>query len=98
MQKNQRSKHQHPLDYQESKSVPEKHLLLLLTTPKFIVWITINWKILQEIGIPDHITCLLRNLCADQAARVRTRHTIGCKLGKEYIKDVCCHRAYLTFM
>ena len=29
------------------------------------VWITTNWKILKEMGIPDHLTCLLRNLCAD---------------------------------
>ena len=32
------------------------------------------WKILKEIGIPDHLTCLLRNLYADQEATVRTRH------------------------
>ena len=39
-----------------------------------IVWITINWKILKEMGIPDHLTCLLRNLYADQEGRVRTEH------------------------
>ena len=38
------------------------------------VWITINWKILEEMGIPDHLTCLLRNLYADQEATVRTGH------------------------
>ena len=38
------------------------------------VWITINWRILKEIGIPDHLTCLLRNLCACQEATVRTGH------------------------
>ena len=38
------------------------------------VWITTNWKILKEMGIPDHLTCLLRNLCADQGATVRTGH------------------------
>ena len=38
------------------------------------VWITINWKILQEMGIPDHLTCLLRNLYAGQEAAVRTGH------------------------
>ena len=32
------------------------------------------WKILKETGLPDHLTCLLRNLCADQEATVRTRH------------------------
>ena len=37
----------------------------LLTMPKsLIVWITTNWKVLQEMGIPDHLTCLLRNLYA----------------------------------
>ena len=44
------------------------------------------WKILKEMGIPDHLTCLLRNLCAGQEAAVRTRHTeqwTGSKLGKE---------------
>ena len=35
------------------------------------------WKILQEMGIPDHLTCLLRNLCAGQAATVRTGHRTG---------------------
>ena len=39
-----------------------------------IVWITTNWKILQEMGIPDHLTCLLRNLYAGQEATVRTGH------------------------
>ena len=38
------------------------------------VWITINWKILKEMGIPDHLTCLLRNLYADQEATVRNEH------------------------
>ena len=44
-----------------------------LTTPKpSTVWITTNWKILKEMGIPDHLTCLLRNLYAAQEATVRT--------------------------
>ena len=38
------------------------------------MWITTNWKILKEIGIPDHLTCLLRNLYAGQEATVRTEH------------------------
>ena len=47
----------------------------LLTMPKpLTVWTTINWKILKEIGIPDHLTCLLRSLCASQEAIVRTGH------------------------
>ena len=57
------------------------------------------WKILKEMGIPDHLTCLLRNLYAGQEATVRTRHgTTGSKFRKEYIKAVYCHPAYLTYM
>ena len=57
------------------------------------------WKILNEMGIPEHLTCLLRNLYADQEATVRTGHGTwtGSKLGKEYIKAVYCHPAYLTY-
>ena len=52
---------------------------LLLTIPKpLIVWITKNWKILKEMGIPDYLTCLLRNLYAGQEATVRTLYgTMG---------------------
>ena len=47
----------------------------LLTIPKpLTVWITTNWKILQEMGILDHLTCLIRKLYADQEATVRTKH------------------------
>ena len=47
----------------------------LLTMPKpLTVWITTNWKILKEMGIPDHLTCLLRNLYAGQEVTVRSRH------------------------
>ena len=52
-----------------------KTSISLLTMPKpLTVWITTNWKILKETGIPDHLTCLLRNLCADQEGTVRTEH------------------------
>ena len=58
----------------------------LLTMPKpLTVWITVNWKILQEMGIPDHLTCLLKNLYAGQEATVRTGHgtTDWFQIGKE---------------
>ena len=38
------------------------------------VWITTNWKIVKEMGIPDHLSCLLRNLYAGQEATAKTRH------------------------
>ena len=57
----------------------------LLTMPKpLTVWITINWKILQKMGIPDHLTCLLRNLYAGQEVTVGTgnRTTDWFQIGK----------------
>ena len=67
----------------------------LLTMPKpLAVWIMTNWKILQEMGIPDHLTCLLRNLYAGQEGTVRTGHGTM----EWYIKAVYCHPAYLTSM
>ena len=58
------------------------------------------WKILQEMGIPDHLTCLLRNLYAGQEAIVRTGHgtTHWFKIGKGVCQAACCHCAYLTYM
>ena len=59
------------------------------------------WKILKEMGIPDHLTCLLRNLYAGQEATVGTRHgtTDWFQIGKGmYIKAVYCHPAYSTYM
>ena len=47
---------------------------LLTTSKPLTVWMTTNWKIFQETGIPDHLTCLLRNLYAGQEAPVRTGH------------------------
>ena len=56
------------------------------------------WEILKEMGIPDYLTCLLRNLYAGQVATVRTGQGTGSKLGKQYVKAVYCHPAYLTYM
>ena len=57
------------------------------------------WKILKVVGIPDHLTCLLRNLYAEQEATIRTGYgTTGSKLGKDYIKSVYWNHACLTYM
>ena len=50
------------------------------------------------MGLPDHLPCFLRNLDAGQEAAVRTGHGTGFKSGKEYVKAVHCHLAYLTYM
>ena len=54
------------------------------------------WKILKEMGIPDHLTCLLRNLYADQEAELDMEQQTGSKSVKEYVKAVYYHPAYLT--
>ena len=58
------------------------------------------WKILKEMGIPDHLTCLLRNLYAGKKQQLEPdmEQQTGSKLGKEYVKAICCHPAYLTYM
>ena len=77
----------------------------LLTMPKpLTVWITINWKILKEMGIPDHLTCLLRNLYTDQEATVRTGHgttdwfQIGKGVHKGCILSPCLFNLYTEYM
>ena len=53
------------------------------------------------MGIPDHLTCLLRNLYADlkkQQLELDMEQQTGSKLGKEYVKVVYCHPAYSTYM
>ena len=57
------------------------------------------WKILQEMGIPDHLTCLLRNMqVRKQQLKLDMEQQTGSKSGKKYIKAVYCHPAYLTYM
>ena len=64
------------------------------------MWITTNGKILKEKGIPDHLTCLRRNLCAGQEAVVRTGHgkidwfQIGKGVHQVYILQLCLFNLY----
>ena len=57
-------------------------------------------EILKEMGIPDHLTCFLKNLYAGHEATVKTGHEqqTGSSSGNEYVKAVYCHHAYLTYM
>ena len=58
------------------------------------------WKILQEMGIPDHLTCLLRNLyeVKKQQLELDMEQETGSKWEKKYVKAVYCHPTYLTNM
>ena len=61
--------------WKKQESSRKASISALLTMPKpLTMWITRNWKSLQEMGIPDHLTCLLRNLYIGQEATVRTGH------------------------
>ena len=64
------------MNYRKSKRTPEKtHTSASLTTLKHLtVWITTNWKILKEMGIPDHLICLMRNLYTGQEVAVTIEH------------------------
>ena len=63
------------------------------------MWITTNWKILEEMGIADHLTCLLKNLYAGQeVTESDMEQRSGSKLGKECVKVVYCYVDYLTYM
>ena len=77
----------------------------LLTMPKpSTVWITTNWKILQEMGKPDHLICLLRNLYTDQEATVRTGHgttdlfQIRKGVRQGYILSLCLFNLYAEYI
>ena len=75
-QRNQRSNFQHPLDHRKSKRVQKNIHFYFFDYVKAFDYVDHNklWKILKEIWIPDHLTCLLRNLHAGQKAIVRTGH------------------------
>ena len=87
-----------PVSLTNSRKTPTFASLTMLKP--LAVQITTNWKILKEMGLPDHLNCLLRNLYAGQGATVRIRYgkTHWSNLGKEYDKAVYCHLAYLTCM
>ena len=76
----------------------------LTTLKPLTVWITTNWKILNEMGIPDHLTCLLRNLYPSQEATVRTVHgkmgwlQIGKGVHQGYILSPCFFNLYAEYI
>ena len=96
-QRNQRLNCRHSLDHGESKWA-QKNICFFIDYAKAFDCVDYSklWKILKEMEIPDHFTCLLRNLCAGQEATVRSRHgpMNWFKIGN----GVYCHPAYLTYI
>ena len=96
LEKGEESEIQHLLDHRKSKRIPEKHLLHFIDYAKAFDCVDHNklWEILKEMGIPDQLTCLLRNLYAHQEVTEldMEQQTIS-KFGKEYVKAIYCHPA-----
>ena len=89
----------------KQESFRKTSISALLTMPKpLTLWITINWKILKEMGILDHLTCLLRNLYAGQEATVRTGHgttdwfQIGKRVPQGCILSPCLFNLYAEYI
>ena len=103
---NQKSNCQHPLDHQKSKRVPtikQKNIYFcFIDYAKAFDCVDHNklWKILEEIGISGHLTCLLRNLYTDQEATVRTGHgtTDWFQIGKGVRQGCILSPCFLTSM
>ena len=90
--------------WKKQESSRKTSIYALLTMPKAFDYVDHNklWKILKEMGMTDHLTCLLRNLYAGQEATVRTEHgtTDWFQIGKGVHQGffLYCHLAYLTYM
>ena len=82
------------------KRVPEKIYFYFIDYAKALDYVDQNklWKILQEMGIPDHLTCLMRNLYAAQEATVRTGHgtTDWFQIGRGVRQGCICSPSYLS--
>ena len=79
----------------ERTSQKNVYLCLMTALKPLIVWIVTNWETPGEMGTPDHLTCLLRNLYVGQEATVRT--LCGQLTGSGLRKAVYCHPVYLTY-
>ena len=91
------------MDHRKSKGIPEKNIYFcFIDHAKAFDCMDHNklWKILKEMGVPDNLTCLLRNVYAGQEQQLEPdmEQQTGSKLEKDYIKAVYCHSAYLTYM
>ena len=97
--RNQRSNCQHPLDHRESKGFPENISICFTDYNKAFHCVDHNklWKILKEMGVPDHPTCLLKSLYVAQKVALRIRHKTPerFKRGKEVWQGVYSHSGYL---
>ena len=96
-----RSNFQHPLDHRKSKRVPENTYFCFIDYAKAFDCVDHNklWETLQEMGIPDTLpaSCQTCMQVKKQQLESDMEQQTGSKLGKEYVKTVYCHPAYLTY-
>ena len=99
-QRNQRSNRQHLLDHWKAREFQKNNYFCFIDYARVFVWITRNWKFLKEMEIPDQLTCLLDIFMwvRKQQLKLDMEQQTGSKLGKEYVKAVYCHPAYLNYM
>ena len=91
------------MNHRKSKRIPDKRLLLLIDYARAFDCVDCNklWKMLKEMEVAEHFTCLLRNLYAGQEVTIRTAHGTPdwFKIGKGVCQGcIYCHPAYLTSM
>ena len=91
------------MNHRKSKRIPDKRLLLLIDYARAFDCVDCNklWKMLKEMEVAEHFTCLLRNLYAGQEVTIRTGHGTPdwFKIGKGVCQGcIYCHPAYLTSM
>ena len=102
--RSQRSNCQHLLDHRKSMGIPRNFCFITYAETFDCVEQNNLWKILKVMGIPDHLTCLLRNLYAGQEATVRTRHgtmdwfQIGKGVCQDCILSSCLFNFYAEYM
>ena len=93
---------QHVLDHIKSTRIAEKIYFCFIDYAKAFVFVNHNklWKIPKDMEIPDHLTCPLRNRMKvkKQPLESDMEQLTGSKLGKECVKAVYCHPAYITYM
>ena len=104
--RNHRSNCQHPLDQRKSKRIPEKHFwktptsASLTTLNHLTVWITTNWKFFKRWEYQTTLPASWE-ICMQvkkQKLELDMKQRTGSKLGKEYVKPLYCHPAYLTYL
>ena len=102
LQRNQRWNCQHLLNHQKSREFQKNINFCFIDYAKAFDCVDHIklWKILKEMRIPDHLTCLLK-ICMQvkkQKLELDMEKQTDSKSGKKYIKDVYCHPGYLTYM